>query len=234
MRHPSRPRRTYLLLAGLICASFLFAACTRSASPEVLPTSTPSDGVIVIENGQEATMAAISTEVAQMMTQTAVAVSGVGGGEEVTPEPPIVDPMTGEATATPPEVIIISPTPAVDVVVATPIPPGVACPNPYTVQTGDWIYKIARQCNVSPAAIIAANPGINPDRISPGQLLNMPAPGTGVAPGAAACTGTRTVVRGDTLFRLAHNCGLTAEQLAAHNGITFPYTIYPGQVISYP
>jgi LysM repeat protein len=55
-------------------------------------------------------------------------------------------------------------------------------------------------------------------------------------PGApsAACTGTHTVVTGDTLYRLAFNCGLTVEQLAAANNVAFPYTIFVGQVLRYP
>jgi LysM repeat protein len=103
------------------------------------------------------------------------------------------------------------------------------------VQSGDWIYKIARNCNVAVSALIAANPGINPNNISAGQQLNMPGAGATPMPGVpqAVCTGTHTVVAGDTLFRLAYGCGFTVEQLAAANGIVYPYTIYPGQVLKF-
>jgi LysM repeat protein len=50
------------------------------------------------------------------------------------------------------------------------------CPNPYIVQRGDWMYKIARQCGVDPRALIAANPGLNPDRIFAGQRIILPEP----------------------------------------------------------
>ncbi len=46
--------------------------------------------------------------------------------------------------------------------------------NTYTVQPGDWLYKIAREQNTTPDAIIAANPGIDPDNLIPGQVLSLP------------------------------------------------------------
>jgi LysM repeat protein len=244
MQTQSRARWRTLALTVLVCAGLLLAACTRSANPTTLPPSdTPggdasaTTGPIFGDDSQNATMAAISTEVASQLTQTAVAEGGAGGGGEET--------VVAPPTETPgPDVVQPTQPPAVET--ATPIPvgpttapqPGTPCPNPYTVKQGDWIYKIARDCGVTAAAIIAANPGINPDALKPGQLLNMPGPGATPVPGgnppAQACTGTHTVVSGDTLYRLAFNCGLTVEQLAAANNITFPYTIYVGQVLTYP
>lgn len=40
---------------------------------------------------------------------------------------------------------------------------------------------------------------------------------------------THTVNRGDTLYSIAWAYGVDYRRLAAHNGITEPYTIYPGQ-----
>jgi LysM repeat protein len=170
-------------------------------------------------------MAALGTAI--RMTQTAQAVAGVGGGGEVTGTPAagaVTPAVPAATTAAPPAVAP-----------ATPVPLG-SCPNPYTVKSGDWIYKIARECRVDPSAIIAANPGINPSVLTPGQKLNMPAAGAAPVPGATqqTCTGSHTVVRGENLFRIAYNCGLTTEQLAAANGIPYPYTIYPGQVLKFP
>jgi tetratricopeptide (TPR) repeat protein len=44
----------------------------------------------------------------------------------------------------------------------------------YRVERGDTLYSIARAQGVTPAALKAANPGIDPDRIRPGQILNVP------------------------------------------------------------
>jgi LysM repeat protein len=45
----------------------------------------------------------------------------------------------------------------------------------YKVERGDTLYSIARKHGVAPAALKAANPGIDPDRIRPDQILNVPA-----------------------------------------------------------
>ena len=49
------------------------------------------------------------------------------------------------------------------------------------------------------------------------------------APSIARPGVTAVVKRGDTLYRIASANGVQAKDLAAWNGITEPYTIYPGQ-----
>jgi LysM repeat protein len=44
----------------------------------------------------------------------------------------------------------------------------------YTVRRGDTLYSIARENGFQPNALIAANPGIDPARIVPGQVLRLP------------------------------------------------------------
>ncbi len=59
--------------------------------------------------------------------------------------------------------------------VATATPAFTAAgPIKYTVQEGDWIYKIARQFAVTPEAIMAANPAIKPNMLTAGQVLVIP------------------------------------------------------------
>ena len=51
------------------------------------------------------------------------------------------------------------------------------CPNgttPYTIRRGDTFYRIARRMRVSLDALLAANPGINPDRLYNGQIICIP------------------------------------------------------------
>ena len=45
---------------------------------------------------------------------------------------------------------------------------------------------------------------------------------------------TYRVQRNDTLYRIAENHGYTYRQVAAWNGLSSPYTIYPGQVLHLP
>jgi murein DD-endopeptidase MepM/ murein hydrolase activator NlpD len=43
----------------------------------------------------------------------------------------------------------------------------------YTVQSGDTLYSIGRKFNIHPSYIINKNPAINPNYLSPGQVLNI-------------------------------------------------------------
>ena len=247
------PRAQHAAMASLVCFALILAACTRSATTATVPTAGATGDISSTQAGgqqpsdQDATMAAIGTQVAGQLTQTAVA---AGGQPQGTPKAPGDTPAPGDtavpqatqqpadqATTAPGDTAVPQPTHApAQPATATPVPAGGTCSNPYTVQTGDWIYKIARNCNVSVAALIAANPNINPNAITPGQQLNMPGQ-QGPTPASSdpqgsGCSGKHVVATGDTLYGLAYSCGLTVEQLAAQNGITYPYTIYIGQLLT--
>jgi LysM repeat protein len=70
-----------------------------------------------------------------------------------------------------------------------------------------------------------------PYTIFPGQVLRLP--GGGVAP-AAAQEATYTVVSGDNLSVIGQKTGRNWTAIAAKNGISAPYTIYPNQVLRLP
>jgi LysM repeat protein len=53
------------------------------------------------------------------------------------------------------------------------------CQNPYIVQPGDWITKIAGECGVNAADLIAGNALADPNQIQPGQQLFLPLPLSG-------------------------------------------------------
>ncbi len=224
-----------LAVISLLLLGLALAACTRQASTATVPTSPPSQPTT--SAAEDPTMAAVRQTAAVRATEAAVetqAATAQGVGAEATP----TEAETSGAKEVPSETPAVVATPAAvatPTAAATPVPtaaPAAGCPNPYVVKQGDWIYKIARQCGVDPKAIIAANPGINANFIIPGQQLNMPAGGTAVQP--AACTGNYTVVKGDTLFSIAFRCGLTTEELAAPNGLSFPFVIHPGDVLKFP
>jgi LysM repeat protein len=105
-------------------------------------------------------------------------------------------------------------------------------PSTYTVQRGDWIYAIARKFNVTVAALIAANPGINPNLLYPGQQLNIPGGATPGTPSPSA--GTYVVKPGDTLFSIAVKFRTTVYAFQIKNNLANPHFIYPGQVLIVP
>jgi LysM repeat protein len=44
----------------------------------------------------------------------------------------------------------------------------------YTVKSGDYLGKIAGAYGLTVGDIVSANPGLNPDKINVGQVLNIP------------------------------------------------------------
>lgn len=66
--------------------------------------------------------------------------------------------------------------PRFTVTVGSPNAPAPSTCGPvYTVEPGDWLSRIARECNTTVEAIVAANPSLeNPSLIYPGRQLVMP------------------------------------------------------------
>ncbi len=64
-----------------------------------------------------------------------------------------------------------------------------SCPSgtaPYTIRPGDTFYRISVERNISLDAILAANPGVDPDRLSIGQTVCIPT-GRPTPPPTAPC-----------------------------------------------
>ncbi len=112
-------------------------------------------------------------------------------------------------------------------------------PTVYVVQSGDTLGSIARRFNTTVAELMRLNSITNPDRISVGQKLTVPAAGASTSGSTTTTTdasGARTYViqSGDTLLSVARRFGVTLKDLQAANNITNPDRIYPGQVIKIP
>jgi len=117
--------------------------------------------------------------------------------------------------------------------------------NVHLVQSGEWLYKIARDHNVSVEAIVKAN-GLTSMQVAPGQELIIPGAETlsstdAIAPAATPmpastgeCQTTYTVRPGDNLFRIALSYDVTVAGMAASNSIAAPYTLRVGQELCVP
>ena len=99
----------------------------------------------------------------------------------------------------------------------------------YRVKPRDNISTIARKFGVSPRLIVAANNIRNPNRIHPGQLLHIPAPGAQRrAPVRASGAGTIYIVKpGDSLSRIASEHGVGVGLLKSWNALGSDL-IHPG------
>lgn len=205
-----------ITLGVLVLVTLSVLACTREK-----PLDVPTPMVASL-----ATAPAISTPL--VPTTSTPLPLGTVVPTPSTPVLPTLSVPTIPVTATTPTA---TPTP---VTTPTPVPSGTA--TTYRVQWGDWLGKIADKHGVTVEALIAANPGINPNVIYPGQTLNIPAPGSAPATPSGSVTGptTYTVQRGEWLSQIARKFGITVQQLKAANPGINPNVLYPGQVLRIP
>ncbi|MEO8287497.1 MAG: LysM peptidoglycan-binding domain-containing protein [Chloroflexota bacterium] len=114
----------------------------------------------------------------------------------------------------------------------------------YVVQPGDNLSTIAVRFGTTVAAIMQAN-GLTSSTIYSGQVLNIGTSGNSVpatpkpqpqptSPPQQANPGTYVVQPGDSFSRIAAKFGITAQALAAANGLTLASFIYAGQVLTVP
>ncbi len=168
------------------------------------------------------------------------------GGEE---EPPAEDtPSEGTEEATPEEggeATEETPTdeaPAEETAEPTPeetaVPPAEGsadCPASVTIDSGDTLFSLALRYGVTVEDLAAANGLEDIDQLSVGQVINIPGC-AGTADGTASTgSGSVHVVQaGENLYRIALSYGLTAEALAAHNGISVDSLLSIGQELRIP
>ena len=111
------------------------------------------------------------------------------------------------------------------------------CGDTYTVQRGDYLNLIARNCGITLSALLSVNPQItNINLIYPGQVIKITSSGTiPTTTPVPGTTTTYTVRWGDTLAAIAWRFGTTVTQMLALNpSIVNPSLIYAGQVLKIP
>jgi peptidoglycan endopeptidase LytF len=111
-------------------------------------------------------------------------------------------------------------------------PPTITCPGPtYTIRPGDTLYNIARILGFTVEALLAANPGLDPNSLQVGRILCLPTGGLVPCPG-----GTIYRVRpGDTLAGIAIRFDIPLSRLMAANPqLSTAVYIYPGEAICIP
>ncbi len=217
-----------LILASIALLTIGAAACTREKPAETPPALAAQD-----------------------ITPAPITIGAATSVPSTTPAPtdtPVISP-----TVVPLPTVVFTPTAAPPPAnTPTSVASAPSTPGNYTVQWGDTLIKIAGKYGVTTQAITAANPGLNPNYIVPGQVLVIPSPNSPGLPAAttgpaqpsptagsaqpppAACTPTYTVQRGDWYYALARRFGISVTALLAANPSLNPNIVYPGQVLNIP
>ena len=110
-----------------------------------------------------------------------------------------------------------------------PCPPGT---TPYMIMAGDTYYRLAIRFNTTVEAIIAANPGVNPNMLMIGQRICIPT----ATPPTTCPAGTTpyTIRAGDTFYSIARRYNISLDALLAANPGVDPDRLFIGQVICIP
>jgi len=126
---------------------------------------------------------------------------------------------------------------------ATPLRKDASKSNQYKVQAGDKLPDIAKQLNVSAAALRSANSIISDNELYPGRWLNIPQSGatlqatavaTPTVAAVAAGGSTYTVQKGDTAWAISRDLGVSFDDLMSANGVDHPESLQIGQVLKVP
>jgi LysM repeat protein len=147
---------------------------------------------------------------------------------------------TPTATVTPLPTLTFTPT-----ATETPVPsPTPLPPVPYTIVANDTCLKIAADFAVSVQSLVDANPGLNCNLLTVGQVVQVPQPTYTPTPLPTATNQAGvvqqptpvfyTVRAGETCTLIASVYKITVEDLMEANGITDCTTLREGQVLRIP
>jgi LysM repeat protein len=206
-----------ILLLSLVLLTLAVAGCNRErpAPTPASPTPAPKAGTA----SPTPPGAAVTKVVLPGQTPQAAGAATPAPLTPSSPQPPTPAPVATSAPAA-----------------AQPTAARAGGETIYVVQRGDTLAKIAAKYGVTIKQIVDLNSITNPNLISTGQKLRIPA-AAGAAPPAGGQTGaskTYTVRAGDTLVAIATRYGVTAQDIQKLNNLASPDQIYTGQVLKIP
>src|SRR5690606_27878844 len=101
----------------------------------------------------------------------------------------------------------------------------------YTIRPGDTLFSIAQRFNTTVNAILAINPGLDPNNLIVGMIICIPEQ---MPPRCPAGSFEYTIRPGDTLFSIAQRFNTTVNAILAINPGLDPNNLQVGQIICVP
>ncbi|MFC4651762.1 LysM peptidoglycan-binding domain-containing protein [Lactococcus nasutitermitis] len=99
----------------------------------------------------------------------------------------------------------------------------------YVVQSGDSLSAIAQKFGTTVSNLLSMNQLSNANSIHIGEKISVPSAASSET--TTSFSQSYTVQAGDSIYSIAQAHGMSAEQLAAINGIELTHTIQPGQTL---
>lgn len=244
-------KRSAVVACMLLLVVIIASACNQPYSTPPSVTSTPinSNSLFQTPLGQATNM----TDVQNLATASALALSGTPAVGLVTATPSGITTQVGIGSVTPTTIIqlptgaVTTPTATMALSAGTSLPgstsqpaatsvPGVR-PATYTLQAGEFVFCIARRFDVNPDQILALNGLSDAQTIYPGLVLKIPQSGN--FPGDRMLQNhptTYTVVSSsETLHSIACKFGdVDPNSIAASNGLSAGAALTVGQQLSIP
>jgi LysM repeat protein/lysophospholipase L1-like esterase len=247
MARPGRPGRAESTLAEL----------GRPAAPTPATAAIPAAASVVAQASLEPAKAADASPAAR--TKPVASLASAAENAQLAPLPPrasqkaelparTAGPVAKAAPAADPMAPANAPAAAAGAAPlarAAAMPQGALASAPgltYAVADGDTLWSVAKRLCVSPDALAAANPGLDPRRLSIGQRLAVPAGVDGLTVAKAqarpnlpvAAGRSHTVAEGDNFWSVARSHGITVAALTEANPGVDPTRLRIGQPLALP
>jgi LysM repeat protein len=113
----------------------------------------------------------------------------------------------------------------------------------YTVQKGETLYQIAKSHDTSVEAIVRANPGLNPQRLHAGDIVQLPSAKTLTSPSSTPASTALSspkpsstkpewvkIKKGDSLAKISRERGISIENLRKWNSLRSDI-LHPGDLL---
>jgi LysM repeat protein len=234
-------KRGMLIASTLVLVSLTLSACNKPYSQAAAATFTPVPQSNLFASPQPTNMNdvqvfATGSAIAQLTTSpgapaasTATLAPGVTPLAVTATNTPLVSSVNPTATAT---LAVVPNAPS-----ATPLPAG-SVPGTYTLQSGEFVYCIARRFNINPDDILALNGIADSQTIYPGLTIKLPQNGSAF-PGNRMLRNhpaSYTVSGSDeSVYSVACAFGdIDPARIAQANNISVGASLSAGQTLSIP